>query len=232
MAGMFTSDEMKRSPHRGSSLSIYRGLSSALRVLWISALLTIAGTVSGCEFTFTPEPIPQAFPAQADILPVSGYELKYEPDRWNDAGRIQYSTNCYAYVLDRLTGPPGMTFLQPGQLSGESFRSMSDINATKIIELTKADSEQAGFVFEATSAEQNCAVGTYKIALVVDPLKDYHRYRQNPDGTWSGKSGQTAVTDKDASGNVVNDPRAADRDFRKRGWALNYTVFGGFFCTG
>lgn len=229
---MLNSSKMERSPQRGSSLSIHRGLGIALRVLWICALLTIAGTVSGCEVEFTPEPIPQAFPAQADLLPVSGYELQYEPDMWNDGGRIQLSTNCYAYVLDRPTGLPGMTFLQPGQLSGESLQSMSDINATKIIELTKADSEQAGFVFEATSAKQNCAVGTYKIALVVHPLKDYHWYRQNSDGTWSGKSGQTAVTDRDASGNVIYDPRSADRDYRPRGWGLNYTVFGGFFCTG
>ncbi len=229
---MLNSDQMKRSPHRGFSLSLYRGLGIALRVLLISALLTITSTVSGCAVEFTPEPIPQAFPEQPEVLPLSGYELQYEADMWNDGGRIQLSTNCYAYVLDRPTGPPGMTFLQPGQLSGESFTSMSDINAEKIIEFTKADAEFAGFVFEAITADHACAVGTYKIALVVHPLKDYHWYRQNPDGTWSGKSGQTAVTDKDASGNVVYDPRAADRDYRSRGWGLNYTVFGGFFCTG
>lgn len=64
--------------------------------------------------------------------------------------------------------------------------------------------------FSEVQAEAPCDVGTYEIALVVDPGVDYHWYRQNPDGTWSGKSGHPEATNLDASGNTIDDPRTAD----------------------
>ena len=48
----------------------------------------------------------------AGILPVSGYEIPYEPNKWNDAPKemderdensllyVQFQTNCYAYALN------------------------------------------------------------------------------------------------------------------------------------
>ena len=36
---------------------------------------------------------------------------------------------------------------------------------------------------------------------------DYHWYRQDDTGYWSHKPGHTRATDRDASGNVIVDPR-------------------------
>jgi hypothetical protein len=66
------------------------------------------------------------------------------------------------------------------------------------------------------------------VALVVDPNRDYHWYRQNPDGSWSHKRGHTAVTNVDASGRLIWDPEAANRNYG----SYNYSAFGGYFCVG
>jgi hypothetical protein len=193
---------------------------------WGVALLGLA--LSGCDIQFTPEPIPQPFPDQNAPLPVSGFELNYEPALWNDAGLIQFSTNCYAYMLDRRVGFPEGHKLQPGELSGAPLSSAAEVTADRITELVLADAQAVNFSFEAVDATATCPSGTYKVALVVDPGVDYHWYRQNPDGTWSHKPGHSEVTDLDASGARVVDPATADRDYG----FINYSEFGGYFCTG
>lgn len=198
---------------------------SHLPIVGVFFLVLIA--VSGCNINFNPKPIPQPFPSQG-ALPVSGFEHEYDPGLWNDGGLVQNSTNCYAYILNRWFGFPLFHKLQPGELSGNPLSSASDIDVTRIIELTRQDAQFEGFYFEDVLPDDPCVAGSYKVALVVDPGVDYHWYRQNPDGTWSGKSGHTEATDLDASGNVIYDPRAADRDY---GFP-NYTEFGGFYCVG
>ena len=190
-----------------------------------SGLIGLA--LSGCAINFTPEPIPQPFPQDAP-LPVSGFELDYEPALWNDAGIVQNSTNCYSYALDRRAGFPEGHKLQPGELSGTPLATLADVDVERIKELVLADAEAAGFTFEEVTAEATCPNGTYKVALVVDPGVDYHWYRQNPDGSWSHKPGHGEVTDVDAAGNTVLDPATADRDYG----FINYSEFGGYFCTG
>ena len=195
-------------------------------VFWFASGL-IGLAQSGCAIDFTPEPIPQPFPQNAP-LPVSGFELDYEPELWNDAGIVQNSTNCYAYALDRRAGFPEGHKLQPGELSGTPLASLADVAVGRIKELVLADAEAAGFTFEEVTAEATCPSGTYKVALVVDPGVDYHWYRQNPDGSWSHKPGHSEVTDLDAAGNSILDPASADRDYG----FINYSEFGGYFCTG
>ncbi len=56
---------------------------------------------------------------------------------------------------------------------------------------------------------------------MVAPGIDYHRYRQNADGTWSHKPGTTSIKNCDDSGNAIFDPEFADRGI--------YTSFVGFF---
>jgi hypothetical protein len=57
---------------------------------------------------------------------------------------------------------------------------------------------------------------------VIEPLEDYHWYRRDRDGRWSHKPGTDPATNLDNSGNVIVDPRTADRG--------PYTVFCGCFC--
>ena len=63
------------------------------------------------------------------------------------------------------------------------MRHGGPIGVDKIIELTNSDAEIVDIRFEESTAEESCPSDTYKVALVVDPLVDYHWYRQNPDGT-------------------------------------------------
>lgn len=62
------------------------------------------------------------------------------------------------------------------------------------------------------------------IALVIWPGEDYHFYRLDNDGTWSHKSGRTPARNVDDSGNIITDPRTADRG--------PYAVFGGWLGVG
>ena len=114
-----------------------------------------------------------------------------------------------------------------------------------------ADANVLGITFEPIGRYEVCPEGTYKIALVIDltddpsianyhqfdslgdtavyielPDTDYHWYRQNPDGTWSHKPGQTAVINYDASGNTIYDPQICDRDYS----LVNYSVFVGYYA--
>lgn len=79
----------------------------------------------------------------------------------------------------------------------------------------------------------------YVVALVVDDkgdARDYHWYRQNPDGTWSHKPGWGLVTNKDAGGNVITDPQNANRNYgplqllNGKTDTLDYSTWGGYFA--
>jgi len=78
--------------------------------------------------------------------------------------------------------------------------------------------------------EGKCPANTSKIALAVDPNEDYHFWRQDSNGRWSGKPGSLRVTDKDASGRWIHDPSLCDRDFTDNKGVLNYTEFCSFYC--
>lgn len=75
-----------------------------------------------------------------------------------------------------------------------------------------------------------CPYGTSKIALAVDPNEDYHFWRQDSNGKWSGKPGSLQVTDKDANGRWIHDPALCDRDFTDENGELNYTNFCSYYC--
>lgn len=62
-----------------------------------------------------------------------------------------------------------------------------------------------------------CSDCRHQVALVIWPGVDYHWYRLDKDGKWSHKPGRTPATNLDNSGNLINDPRTADRG--------NYTEF-------
>jgi len=195
--------------------------------------------LSACNIDFTPKPIPPAFPGGAP-LPLSLSEIPYTPGLWNDYGQsicpsydpqyLQCRANCYAYALNFMQTGPYFHTLQPGELSGHTFTEF-DVDRDRIVQLVRLDAQVAGFTFVEAERDVACASGTYKVALVIDPFApDYHWYRQNPDGTWSGKSGLSQATDKDASGQTIVDPQTANRNYRQ--WGLNYSEWGGYYCIG
>lgn len=138
----------------------------------------------------------------------------YEPARWNK-DPVKNSTNCYAYAANDPDGhPPGKP--QPGEHCGHPAQAV-----------TCAEVSRASACDGMTPAPDPppAKAGYYAVALVCDPGVDYHWYRQDDNGRWSHKPGNTDATNVDASGNVITDPKAANRNYGQ----INYSQFCGYF---
>jgi hypothetical protein len=172
---------------------------------------------------------------------VSGSEPAYEPEKWNKGERSaeQLHNNCYAYAVNDLsltrTGKP-----QPGERSGgrmSDYLSSSGIDIDKLKTAIAADGKTQGITWLGNTPESTLKApkGSYIVALVVDnkdQVQDYHWYRHNPDGSWSGKSGSLPATDKDAAGKLILDPQTANRNYGSFGpnQELNYVKFIGYYA--
>lgn len=138
----------------------------------------------------------------------------YEPNAWNDADGIQFNNNCYNYGCDTQTG----TYAQPGRASGIILDWPDDMNCNAVIAGAVAD----GLQLVNCDAGCGCKECWHQVALVISPRWDYHWYRKDRDNKWSHKMGGTPATNLDNSGNIITDPRTADRG--------SYTIFCGCFC--
>lgn len=220
----------------GLSLEYYGNLTTRLWNSTKSAVTTVnldgsLNLINGgnTTITLTAALHGNAYTASYDLIvmvPISGYELNYTPELWNYSP-VQGKTNCYSYAINNQVHPETQTLLwmNPGITEGY-YIAKSEITKDKITDYIELDAENFGFLFESCSSTSTCPVGSYKIALVVDPSTDYHWYRQNSDGTWSHKPGAGAVTLLDASGEIIYDPATADRNY---GATLNYTDFVGYY---
>lgn len=136
---------------------------------------------------------------------------RYEPGPWNDANGVQYNNNCYNYGCNIQTG----TFAQPGRASGNMY---SAIDCAEVGDGATSD----GLVPVDCDAGCGCRDCQHQVALVIAPGWDFHWYRKDRDGRWSHKPGGTAARNTDNSGNLITDPRNADRG--------PYTIFCGCYC--
>jgi hypothetical protein len=189
-------------------------------VVWTLNGTPIATPTSTPTATPTPTRTPTLTPTPTR-MPTSGSEPGYNPEDWNykpkktfDSAFEQMNNNCYNYACNT----PNDRFAQPGTGGGYTPTA---ITCAEYIKAAKADG-----LGDPVDCDKACPAGSYKKALVVAPRTDYHWYRQDSDGTWSHKPGQTEATNKDASGNTITDPRTADRNYP----GLNYTDFCGCFC--
>lgn len=123
----------------------------------------------------------------------------YEPAWWNDAGQIQYNNNCYNYSTNYRSD----TYAQPGLAAGAMYATLSckDVRAGAVADDLIADPK----------ADNRCPKEGHLVALVVAPGWDFHWYRKGRTGYWSHKPGGTQATNRDNSGNLIPDPRTADR---------------------
>jgi hypothetical protein len=133
----------------------------------------------------------------------------YEPAWWNDGGPRQWGNNCYNYGTNHRTD----TFAQPGRASGAMYTSPIAGGPVK-----------AGAVADALedwpAANNKCPTSGHLVALVIWPGVDFHWYRKGTNGRWTHKPGGTQATNLDNSGNLITDPRTANRG--------NYTQFTTF----
>lgn len=162
-------------------------------------------------------------------LPMSGYELDYDPSLWNYSP-VQGGTNCYNYAINSQV-KPGTNDLwnkqQPGQYSESMTYDYSDYdamyNAVYNDFLLYNQIYNTNLIFTPIDKFAKCPEGTYKVALVAcSDDWDYHWYRQDSDGYWSHKHGTDPITRYDESDDLIIDPESCDR-----GW---YDTFLGFFA--
>lgn len=135
----------------------------------------------------------------------------YDPTGWNDSDGTQFNNNCYNYACDIRTN----TFAQPGRATGNQYASIDCIEVGQ-----GAESDRLA----PTGCDSGCGCSEcqHQVALVIWPGVDFHCYRKDRDGRWSHKPGSTSARNTDNSGNLISDPRTADRG--------PYTVFCSCFC--
>ena len=143
-----------------------------------------------------------------EYSPLSGSEMKYEPDKWNKDYNIKTSHNCYTYALGKII--PGLdSKAQPGYASGFNHIEDSDYNCKSFRERLKRDSP--GSYLE--KFDNSCIPGFYKIFLAIDPENDYHWWKHGKNSEWTHKPGSTEVTDVDADGKKIKNPLLANRNY-------------------
>jgi len=118
-------------------------------------------------------------------------------------------------------------FHQPGSASGHpKFSATKQKTCSDMIGRLLGDNP----MLSVTTFTAKCPAHTSKIALVVDADEDYHFFRQDSNGLWSHKPGGTAVTNKDADGRLIYDPKLANRNYDAKGSKLNYDIFCSYMC--
>jgi hypothetical protein len=173
------------------------------------------------------------------MSPLSGYEPRYQPEKYNNDPSIYKSHNCYTYSMN-VMDPSSISqcrknqgkncrgfFHQPGALHGDRYAlNVENRRTCAVVEkLMKSDVPE----ITNTTFEAKCPSGSSKIALVVDKGEDYHFYRQDADGMWSHKDGSNKVKRYDALKRPIFNPQTASRDYRWQGSDLNYEDFCGFY---
>lgn len=162
------------------------------------------------------------------VLALSGYELDYDTNIWDD--EVEQHNNCYAYALNNQVYP-GTNYLwhkqQPGgysnNMTSDYCNEAAMYNAVLEDFNTYNSNYGTNLTFTRINKYQKCPAGTYKVALAAESDNgDYHWYRQDSDGYWSHKRGTTAVTRYDSNGNLIIDPQECRRG--------EYDVFLGFYA--
>lgn len=168
------------------------------------------------------------------ISKLSGYEPKFNPDKYTKTRSMRESHNCFAYAFDYVDLPPSdkcnenscpISFPQPGRASG--YPRWSKVKGKRCPDLlARLFGDIPGI--KTTTFEKKCPGKSSKIALVADEDEDYHFYRQDSNGYWSHKPGATEVTHIDATGRPIYNPQLASRKYDSS--KLNYDRFCGYLC--
>jgi len=154
--------------------------------------------------------------------------------------RKEYA-NCYAYALN-ISGNVKNNKLQPGELSGKLWNKYSGTTGEKIVAAFRADLKKMSKDLKYKTdkylyAWDNRYFGPingsgYDVALVYGYNKngyfDYHWYRKDSNGKWSHKRGLSTITNVDASGKAISDPKTANRNYQSSG-GHNYSTFVGTY---
>jgi hypothetical protein len=171
------------------------------------------------------------------MSPISGSEPKINDTFWNKRPAVKESHNCFAYAMNTVETDLikkcetdkgcNVGFPQPGYASGHSqFNKDVNKGCLDMVHRLWGDNPD----IKATKFHLRCPYTTSKIFLIVDPKRDYHFLRQDPDGYWSHKPGSMDVTRIDSSGRPILRPDRALFIYKNHKEPLEYTRFCGYFC--
>ena len=157
-------------------------------------------------------------------------------EAWNQKDELRESHNCFAYAMNAIdpnlvsackkSPTCAVGFHQPGYASGfKKFSDQKDKGCGDMVSRVWGDNPKV----KAVEFHEKCPPGTSKIALIVDPNRDYHFLRQDPDGYWSHKPGAMSVTRLDASDRPILRPDRACFMYRSHKDPLLYSQFCGYF---
>jgi hypothetical protein len=148
-----------------------------------------------------------------ELSPLSGSELNYDPNLWNNTDSIRESHNCYSYAMGKIV--KGLeSKAQPGYASG--FNHVNNNNFTCSSFRKRLKKDVPGSYLE--TFDKSCLPGFYKVFLALDPGNDYHWWRQDSNGMWSHKPGSTNVVNVDASQKKIKNPLLSNRHFKNRNY--------------
>lgn len=167
--------------------------------------------------------------------PTNGFEPPLAMELWNLTKELKESHNCLAYAMNLVdskmvkkckdTVNCDVGFPQPGYASGHKQISGKK-GCIDMVSRIWGDNPNV----KATNFISKCPFGTSKIALIVDPNRDYHFLREDPDGYWSHKPGAMKVTRLDASNRPILRPDRALFMYRRNKDPLLYSKFCGYYC--
>ena len=149
----------------------------------------------------------RALEAAAEIPERCACAPLWEPAWWNDGGAIQLGNNCYNYATNVRTD----TYAQPGRANAVVFAGMNPADVRVAV--------LADALLDAP-ARNRCPGKGHLVACFVSQW-DFHWYRKHRNGLWTHKPGPDPVTQVDNAGQLIADPRNADR--------AEYTQLVGFF---
>ncbi len=153
-------------------------------------------------------------------MPLSGYELDYQPDEWNSPIYVD-KANCYCYAVN---GYPWHPYNKWDECVGRNGgRPTIAQDPFSLREALLSDFANRFGVRQCSSPIISNYIkeigrfdvapdGMYKIACFYYG-GEYHFYRQNSDGFWSHKNYHDPVSNLDFSGNTIIDPLLSDRSF-------------------
>ena len=156
------------------------------------------------------------------LLPRSGSEPTNA--HWYLSSKATDRANCYAYAFG-VKGRKDGYKLQPGDKSGLKGVDFSLHDCRELVKRVRRDFKNT--VYVTPHAQKPCRRGYAKVMAFIDPDRDFHFFRQDPNGFWSHKRGLTPVSITDACHRRIRNPQKACRRFDKDN---DYTVLCGTFC--
>ena len=199
-----------------------------------------AATNKGCTSIATQNSLFCAQHQDCPKPPLSGYEPKYDPQRWNQDPAVTKSHNCYNFFANYIN-PTSVEecrknklkgcrqfFAQPGALHGDRD-ALNTVKRRVCPVLEKLMMKDIPGLTKTTFYEK-CPAGTSKGAMVNDEFVDFHYLAQNDDGMWSHKDGSNKAKRFDALRRPIFNPERAVRNYNWQGSDLNYDRFCGFYC--